>query len=82
MYICTSAAWCLVSQMSHGLFLDSGLLLGVVCMSSSRDIKKKYFLDYWTVQLHFPFAVQLTYKRTMVILDYLHPLFAMFSIQP
>lgn len=41
---CTSAAWCLVSQMSYGLFLGSVPLLGVVCMSSSRDIKEIFFL--------------------------------------
>lgn len=60
--------------------MDSVPLLGVVCISASRDIKKD-FLSYWTVQLYFPSAVLLTYKRTMVILDYLHPLFAMFSTQ-
>lgn len=76
----TNVAWSLVSQMSHGLFLDSVSLLGEVCMSSSRGIKKKKN-SYWTVQLHFPSAVLLTYKKTMVILDYLHPLFAMISIQ-
>lgn len=80
MCICKSVAWSLVSQMSHGLFLDSVLLLDVVCMSSNRDIKK-LILSYWTTQLYFPSAVLLTYKRTIVILDYLHPLLAMSSIQ-
>lgn len=46
-----------------------------------RIEKKSCILGYWTVWLYFPSVVLLAYKRTAVILDYLHPLSAMFSTQ-